>query len=361
MVSSKTYFKRNFVDYFKTLFFTLAAFFLIILLFDLLEILRITSKYSLKLPVLIKLALMKNYSSLRQVVPMIVLVSSLIFFYIKNKNNEIIAAKSVGMSSFNIIIPVLSAVLVFGIINVVLINPVGTMFLRKYQNYEAHKFKKQVSLIAVSKSGIWLKNKLGEDDVIINALRVSQAFKTMHDTNIFIIDKTGALQKQVSAKKILLMQDEIIAEDATLIDRDFEIQSMPTITLPIQISISQIFENLTSIETISFFQLLEFIKIADDSGLSSTKYIMQFLKEVFSPIFLISMAMVSYFYCYNVSHRKKLDLSPLFCLVTGFTIYFSTNFVHALGSSGQISVILAVLFPVITFNTLISYLMFRKN
>jgi lipopolysaccharide export system permease protein len=361
MLISRTYFKNSFIEYSKVLVAVFCVFFLIIFLFDLLELLRITSKYSLKFSMVAKLALMKNYSSMNQTIPMLVLVASLIFFYIKNKNNEIIAAKSIGMSAFGILLPVIVSTCIFGAANITMINPLGTMFLQKYQNYEAQKFKNQLSLVSVAKSGIWLKNKLEEEDVIIKALRVSQTLNTMYDTNIFFINQNGEMQRQIDAKSILFEDGAIIINDAFVIDKNFNISSVDKIVLPIHVSISQIFENLTSIETISFFQLLEFIKITQDSGLSTTRYVLYFLKEMLSPLFLISMVIISYFFCCRIAQRRKLDISPLFCIITGFLMYFITNFIHALGASGQISVILAALFPIITFNTFALYLTSRTD
>ena len=361
MLFSQTYFKDNFVEYLKILTATFITFFFIIFLFDLLELLRMTSKYPLKFFMIVKLILMKNYSSIDKTTPLLILISSSIFFHIKNKNNEIIAAKNFGMSNLGILLPIVSAVFLFGIINITIMNPIGTMLLRKYQNYEAHKFKKQVSLISVSKSGIWLKNKLEEDTIIINALRVSQISNAMYDTNIFFMNQEWGLQKRITAKSILFRKEDIVIKDALVINQNFRINTAKQIVLPIKISLSQIFENLTSIETVSFFQLLEFIKITRDSGLSTTTYTLYLLKEMLSPLLLISMVIISYFYCCHIVQRKKFDISPLFCIITGFIMYFTANFIHTLGASGKISVFLAVLFPVITFNALSLYLVMHKN
>ena len=361
MLVSKTYLKDSFIGYVKILVVTFVTFFLIIFLIDLLELLRIAPKYSLKFFMIVKLALMKNYNSMSKVPSLLILISSLVFFYIKNKNNEIIAAKNLGISSLGILLPIILAVFLFGIINITVINPVGTMLLRKYQNYEAHNFKKQISLVAVSKSGIWLKSKLRKDTIIINALRVSQVSNTMYDTNIFFINGLGELQKRISAKSILFQKSNIIVKDALMVDQNFKVNTEKQIILPIRISLSQVLDNLTSVETISFFQLLEFVKITKDSGLSAIKYQLHFLKEVFSPFLLISMVIISYFYCCQMVQRRKFNILPLICVITGFAMYFIANFIHALGASGKISLFLAVIFPIMTFNTLALYLVLHKN
>ena len=358
---SKTYFKNIFLEYSKILFLTFLGFTLVILIFDILELSRITSKYSLKFTLVLKLALMKNYSSLSQTIPMITLISSLIYYNSKNKNNELIAAKSIGISNFYIILPVVSVVLVFGIINITAINPIGTMLLKKYQNYEANKFKKEKSLISISKSGIWLKSKFKNQNLIINSLRVSQISNTMNDVKIFFINNNGELEKQIFAKLVVFKNQNIIIKDATVIDKNFKILKKRNIILPIKISISQILENFTTIDTISFFQLLNFIKVTKESGLSINKYLLFFIKELLSPIYIISMSLISFFFSNQVKNRKKLDLTFLKGLTVGFIIYFITNFIHALGASANISIFLAALFPVIISNIIALYLILYKN
>ena len=361
MLISKTYLKDSFTGYIKILTATFVAFFFIIFLIDLLELLRIAPKYSLKFFMIVKLALMKNYNSMSKLTLLLVLISSLVFFYIKNKNNEIIAAKNLGISSLGILLPIILVVFLFGIINITVINPIGTMLLRKYGNYEAHNFKKQISLVSVSKSGIWLKSRLKKDMIIINALRVSQVSNIMYDTNIFFINELGELQKRISARSILLEKSNIIAKDVLIIDQNFKINTEKQIILPIKISLSQVLDNLISVDTISFFQLLEFIKITKDSGLSTTKYKLHFLKEVLSPFLLISMVIISYFYCSQMVQRKRFNILPLICIITGFAMYFIANFIYALGTSGKISTLLAVIFPIMTFNTFALYLVLYKS
>ena len=80
MLLINTYFKKSFFEYLKIFAFTFIGFILVIFLFDMLELSRITSKYSLSFTMVMKLSLMKNYSSLSKTASMIVLVSSLIYF-----------------------------------------------------------------------------------------------------------------------------------------------------------------------------------------------------------------------------------------------------------------------------------------
>ena len=361
MLLINTYFKKSFFEYLKIFASTFIGFILVIFLFDMLELSRITSKYSLSFTMVMKLSLMKNYSSLSKTASMIVLVSSLIYFNLKNKNNELIAAKSIGISNLKIVFPVISVVFIFGICNITIINPIGSMLLKKYQNYEAHNFKKQTSLVSLSKSGIWLKNKLNNENLIINALRVSQLSNTMNDIKIFFINKNGGLERQISAKSILFRDEDIIIKEPMIFDKNFYITKEKEIILPVKISISQIFENLATIETISFFQLLEFIKITEESGLSTTKYLLYFIRELLSPLYIISMTMISFFFINRSTNRKKFNLSSLYCLAVGFIIFFSTNFIHTLGLSGNISIYLAVLFPAVVSNLLALYLILYKN
>lgn len=361
MLLTNTYFKKSFCDYLKIFILTYIGFILVIFLFDILELSRITSKYYLSLFMIIKLSLMKNYISLSKTTSMITLVSSLMYFSKKNKNNELLAAKSIGISNLKIVFPVILVIFIFGICNITIINPVGSMLLKKYQNYEAHNFKKHTSLVSLSKSGIWLKNKLHNENLIINALRISQLSNTMNDIKIFFINENGILKRQIFAKSILFRDNDIVIKEVILFDENFYLTKKKEIILPVKISISQIFENLATIETISFFELLEFIKIRKESGLSITRYLMYFTKELLSPFYIISMSMISFFFINSSVNRQKIDLSFLYCLVVGFIMFFGTNFIYTLSLSGNISITLAILFPIIVSNALALYLTLYKS
>ncbi|MFQ3306787.1 MAG: lipopolysaccharide export system permease protein [Candidatus Midichloriaceae bacterium] len=361
MIPSQTYFRISVIDFTKVLSAIFFIIFFIILLFDTLELIRSTSKYSFQFRMIVKLALMKNYGSLEKIIPIIALISSALYFYIKNKSNEIMTAKSYGLSNANIIAPVIFVIVIFGILNITVFNPVGKMLLKKYQNYEAQNFKKQSSLVSVSKNGIWLKNKLDDKDVIISALRVSEAYKTLYDTNVFFFDKDFQFRERMIAKSIVFKKEELILRDVISINSKFQIKNIDKVILPIKISMSQIFGNLTSIEGISFFQLLEFIKLTEDSGVSATRYKLYFFKELFSPFFIMGMVFISYFFCSKLGEKKKFDVSIFYSILVGFSIYFFANFMHAIGESGKISIILSVIFPIIVSNLVPIYLIINKN
>lgn len=361
MIPSQTYFKNSVIDFTKILFSTFIVLFLIILLFDTLELIRVTSKYSFHFRIILKLAIMKNYSSLEKIIPIIVLISSALYFYIKNKSNEIMTAKSYGLSNINILAPIIFITFMFGILNMAVFNPVGKMLLKKYQNYEAQNFKKQSSLVSVSKNGIWLKNRLDGKDIIINALRVSEIYKTMYDTNVFFLDKNSQFSERMIAKSIVFKEQELVLKDIISIDSEFKIQKINEIILPIKLSMSQIFGNLTSIDGISFFQLLEFIKVTEDSGVSATSYKLYFFKVLFYPFFIIGMVLVSYFFCSKLGQRKKFDISIFYSILLGFAICFFSNFMYAIGESGKILIILAILFPIIVSNLVPIYLIVNKT
>ena len=363
MLLSKTYFFKSSYEYLKTLIVTTITFATIILIFDSLEVARITSKHNISIFLVLKLALMKNYSSFSKVIPFLVLFASLIFFQDKNKRNEIIAAKSLGIDSIQILFPIIVITLLFGVVNMLVINPIGTTMVKKYQQYKNHRFSQKdlKSTTTIAKSGIWLKQKMLDDTVIVNALKISQFEKKMYDVSAFIVDDNGHFKQRIYAKSLFLEEGRVLLNNATTLNDKFQIEKKDKLYLPLNLSMSQITNNITEIESISFFELLKFIEVAKQFGFSTSKYLMYFFKEILNPLFLLSMLFISYSYSMEVVSRKKFNPNIFFAVITGFILFLISNFVFALGISNQISFLLAVIFPPITANFFALYLFLHKK
>lgn len=333
----------------------------IIFLFDIIELSKAFVNSNVSIFFLIKMALMKNYKNLEKITPFIILISGILFFNKKNRSLEIIAAKASGISSFSLILPVLVVTLLFSLFNVFVFNSVGIYFLKKYQDIEAVKLKGERSLITISKSGIWLRKKIDNDAIIINALRISQNNKTLHDLNIFYTLQDGTFLRRIIADKGILKHDMLELYNLEILDKDLNLEKKKNLAIPIKITLSEIIESLSSPETISFWNLFEYIDIAKSSGLSTKKYLHYLFKWILSPIYLLSMIFLSYAFITKFHSKKGVNTSIFLTISIGFLLYFISNFVYALGLSGKLPTILSAVLPVIASNAISLYFLLQSE
>ena len=333
---------------------------IITLIFDAIELSKMTSQYFLHATVILQLAVMKSYNSIRQSIPIIILVSSSLYFYLKSKKNDLVTARIIGISNLDILLPVLSIVVVVGIINITIINQIGSVLVNKYQYYKATKFGQRSNIVSTLKNGVWLKNKTKDRSLIINALKVLNTSKTVTNCRIFLISSQGEVKKQIFSKSISFSKNYIVMNNSIFIEEDFSIIKKRKIKLPIKILLPQVLDHQLLNKNVPLLELLHIIKAINKCSLSSTEYILPFLKELLSPFHMINMCLISFFFSNYYLFHNNSTFPLIYCVATGSTIFFCTNLIYALGASGNISVYIAVLFPTIIFNILPLYWILNK-
>ena len=354
----KTYFINSFKNFFKYLLSVVLVFCLIIMLFDIIELLRLASKYQIMFWQIIKLSLMKNYASYSRSLPIIILISSLLFYRHQHNNNELIAAQSLGINIFQITMPCIIVTLLFGVFNILVVNPIGTTLVKKYHDYSANEFQYRTPIKYINKSGIWLKNKLNEQTILINAQRISKNNNTLYGIDIFILNNDGSFERSIIADQIESTNHNIVLKNYSSIDKNSNIIKGKETDLPIHISVPHIYDNISTIDTISFYRFLKFIKVSKESGLSTDRHILNFIQYITLPFFLVSMIFISFYFC---DKFKDNYMTYIICLTVGFIIFFSSNFIYSLGYSGKISILISALFPILAFNALGIFLVLNKT
>ena len=354
------YYKKNIIEFLKIFLITLLIFCIITLIFDTIELSKITSQYFIQATVIIQLAVMKSYNSVRQSIPIIILVSSSLYFYLKSKKNDLVTARIIAISNLDILLPVLSIVVIIGIINITVINQIGSVLVNKYQYYKAIKFRQKSNIASTLKNGVWLKSKTKDSSLIINALKVLDTSKTVTNSRIFLINYQGEVKKQIFSKSISFSKNYIVMNNSIFIEEDFSIIKKRKIKLPIKILLPQILDYQLLNKHVPLLELLYIIKAINKCSLSSTEDILSFLKELLSPFHMISMCLISFFFSHYYLFHKNSTFPLIYCVATGATIFFCTNLIYALGASGNISVYIAAFFPTIIFNILPLYCILNK-
>lgn len=120
---------RYILKHFVLIFFaTLFALATVILLFDMIELLRESSKREavafLDLGVM---ALLKSPQMIHIILPFVVLISGIIFFLKFSHSSELIVMRAVGMSVWNFIAPVVLMTFLIGVFDITVFNPFSAL------------------------------------------------------------------------------------------------------------------------------------------------------------------------------------------------------------------------------------------
>ena len=111
--------------------------------------------------------------------------------------------------------------------------------------------------------------------------------------------------------------------------------------LETQLTGAKILDSFASPATISFWSLPGFIELLEKAGFSAQRHRLQWHRLLAVPLLFAAMVLLSAGFSLRHSRRGHVGLIMVLGMLAGFLLYFLSNFVHALGLSGKIPVILA--------------------
>lgn len=341
------YIAKNFIWTFIA---TLAVLLALILLFDVIDLLRRAASrdYTTFGDVMV-LGLLKLPQMVPLVLPFSVLISALITFLRLSRSNELVIARSAGLSVWNFMAPVFTVVFVIGVINVTLLNPFSTMMQKQYDIVEGVRFKKDKSISWTSK-GLWLREKNDDMPVIIHADSVKQDAQKLilTDVSVLELDSAETLNYQIEASKGVLSNNELALTDVYTLDVEGVKKQLPSMVYPSGLTMDKIEQTLSDPETLSVWEIWSFIYLLDDAGFSSLRHRMHFYEVMASIFSFLAMVFIAAVFSLSLNNRTGGTLLKVSAaILCGFLLFFTSRLTIALGMSASLPIFLAAFGPAI--------------
>ena len=184
-------------EFIKIVIITILIFFCLGFIMNLFEEINFFKDINIGVYVPILLTSLKVPALLYNMLPFIILISGIWFFRKIKKSDEITAMKISGMSNLSVIL-IPSIVSIFlGIIFVTMINPMTSVSLKKYETLKGNFERDKDYLAAITKNGIWIKEKNNNKNNIIRASSLKD--KNLLILTIYEFDKDYNFIKRVEA------------------------------------------------------------------------------------------------------------------------------------------------------------------
>jgi len=353
------YISKQFAYYFFAILIVIAS---IILLFDFIELVRMLHSKNIPLYKVLQLGVLKNFDRLQRVIPFVGLISSVVLYAKMTKNNELAVMRSAGLSIWHFLAPSLAAMIFIGFINITIFNPITVYLLAKYEKVESYYLKGQTSFLALSPTGLWIKQ---DDDnnrnSILHALRVVQLDKELFDVTFYNTDESGGFIERIDASKAVLNDGEWKVYNAVIMREKHDIEAIDELSIPTNLSFRQIQESVIAPETISFWQLPRFIEIAEKSGLSAIKHKLYFFKILMLPFFMASLVLIGSSFAMSMPRQGNTGRLTMTGIMAGFFVYFISDVIFAYGLSGKIPIIISAASPTLLCLVLGLYLHLHRE
>lgn len=338
------YLGRQFLSWLAGIF---LCFMMIALLFDFVEMMRrAASKDQASIGIVLQMTLFKLPHLLQTTLPFMVLFAGMFSFWRLARANEAVVSRAAGISAWQIILPAILIVAGIGILQVAVINPFAAAMLTKYEKLEADYLEGRTSMLAVSKSGLWLR-QVNDDGgySVIHALRVAQEEMDLRDVIIFRFSDKNQFIERIDARSAQLKDKHWLIPAGWRSTPTNVSQAFLAMKIKTDLTENRILESFAPPETMSFWDLPAFIDLLEASGFSGHRHRLHFHALLAYPLLLCSMILIAASFTLRINRRTRATVTLLGGLMCSFFLYFLTDVVHALGLSASIPIPLAAWTP----------------
>ena len=325
------------------------AFTTLIMVIDLIENMRFAGKYAdgsflfaLQITALRALSLTQVLS------PFLFLFGALWCYTQLNRRSEIAVMRSAGLSIWRVILPGTVVAAGCGIFLITLIDPLSAGMMAKSERMKNDIRGKQTSLVRFFQDGVWLRQSDDNHRLIMNARSVNQTKGLLGGLTIYKFDNNGVFRERIDAPEAEIFQNEVRLKYARRrrLD-DYRAQVLPSFSVPTNLTITDLNEQVAKPETISIWDLNRFIALAEAAGLSTTRYYLRYHDLLSTPLKLLGMVLIAAAFSMRPVRLGGTLRLLLVAIGTGFVLYIITEFATALGESGTVPLAMAAWAPAI--------------
>lgn len=337
------YIARVFVVWFLGLFLAITGVILLVSAVDMLN--RLANEQGVTLALVLQLVLLRAPHLSQEVMPFTMLFASMGTFWRLTRTQELVVARAAGVSVWQFLLPVVGVAVAIAMLTVAVVNPLGAILLGRSEQLEARYFGAQTSSLAVSPTGVWLRQADLGGQSVIHADRVSQESMTLHNVIVFRYENVDRFIERIDAARAKLSNGKWQLRDAWVSQPGKSSRFVEQVAVPTDLTADKIREGFAPPETISFWSLPAYIELLEEAGFSAQPHKLQFHRLLAVPMLFAAMVLLAASFSLRPQRRGQVGVIMIAGIASGFLLHFLSNFVFALGLSAKLPVILAAWTP----------------
>ena len=295
-------------------------------------------------------ALLKWPFIFQETLPFLVLFASLGTFWRLARSHELVVLRSVGISVWQFLAPVVACAVAIGVVGTMVLNPIAAETYGVFQDLERRLLDRQDSAMQVSRSGLWIRQQDLEAEspdaiYVLHALEVEPRLSEVQDFIAFRYDAEGTFIERYDADSATLSDGAWQMKEVWIGGPGKRSSFQESASIPSDLDFGEIEESFAKAETVSFWGLPSFVEVLERAGFSATAHRLQFHRLLSLPLLLAAMALLAATTSLRPHRRGRVGLLLLTGIVTGFLVYILSNVIFALGLSSKIPIVLAAWTP----------------
>jgi len=328
---------------------------LAILMIDVVEQMRtVGGDVSLSLLDAVRLSLMKLPLLIEQTLPFGLLASSMMAFTRLNRRSELSVIRASGLSAWRFLAPVIALAIGLGLFTMLALNPVAARMAQTYEFERARLLNLGEERVAVSDTGIWLRQGDDSSQFLIHARKLENGGSTL--LNVKLIEEQRLYVERQPTGDFAFVR-RIDAERAVLNDGFWQLENLvenlpnqppeqrDSLAIPTSLDAVTLFDKFASPNTIGFWDLPGFIRQTRAAGLDTSRYIMRLHALTATPLLYAAMALIGALACLRLQRLGGTSQLLATGLLAAAGLYFFTQFSASLGATGAVPPAIAAWSP----------------
>jgi lipopolysaccharide export system permease protein len=280
-----------------------------------------------------------------QIMPFCALIGAMSCYLALSRRNELVVARAAGVSAWEFTAPAVIVAILLGVFATLVYNPVAAHLQERSKRYEIEIFGARE--FGLQESGFWVRQRSVDGQSIINAVSSREQGLRLNGVTIFTFDHDGRYRDRIEARTATLGDGVWHLSDARVYPGD----APPTIhdkyELKTNISREQVRETFATPETLTLWELPEYIRLAENAGLGAAAYRLQYQKLLSRPFLLASMVLLAAAFSLRFARMGGVQKMVLGGVLSGFLLYVLSKITDDMSKTDLLSPVTAAWAPVL--------------
>jgi len=325
-----------------------AGIFVLVALLDYIELMRRASDIPHVSALLVaKTSIYRVPQVIERILPFCVLIGAMSSYLNLSRRLELVIARSAGVSAWQFISPALIVAFLIGVFGTTVYNPVSALLQERSKRYEAELFGRSLTGYGGDGSSFWASQRNDEGLAIINATSSRDQGVALSGVTVFTYDQANHFKQRIEARSAVLHPGVWQLMDARVYALGAPPQNVDLFLLKTSLTPEQVRESFATPETVPFWELPTYIKIAEHAGLVGAGYRLQFQKLLARPFFFCAMVFLAAAVSLRFFRFGGVQKMVLSGVGAGFLLYVLSKVTEDLSNAELMHPVAAAWLPVL--------------
>lgn len=322
--------------------------FLLVVMLDYIEMMRRSADIKNVSAVLVaKTSFYRVPQVTERILPFCVLIGAMSCYLNLSRRMELVVARGAGMSAWQFISPALVVAFLLGIFATTVYNPISAILQERSKRFEAELFGHNPSALRSQGGSFWVSQRTDEGQSLISAKSSRDQGVGLNGVSIFSLDSAGQFKQRIEARAAVLEPGAWRLLDARIYVLGTLPLDRPVHRFKTNLTPEQVRESFATPETVPFWELPLYIKIAEDAGLGAAGYRLQFQKLLARPFLLSAMVFLAAAVSLRFFRFGGVQKMVLSGVASGFLLYVLSKVTEDLSKAELMHPVAAAWLPVL--------------